>query len=140
MKTYLFRTTVWLCAALCLLTFGFTAVRADDSAPSSQMTVKPTGKVEGTVVDLESGKALANALICIEGCRKAAMTNQYGKFYLEEVPVGPCCMKVSKRGYQKVKSDIDVLDGQSTKITVKLQTETNSAEESPQTSQIYQQS
>ena len=96
------------------------------------------GSVEGTIVDLESGQALTNVLVCIEGCKKAAMTNQYGRFFLDEVPTGICCMKVSKRGYQKVKSDIIIQDGELTKITVKLQTEENAVAKPPEQSHVVQ--
>ena len=138
MKTTQTRTVVWLCAALCLVAFGFAIAKTNEPVPNPESEISMTGKVEGTILDLETGKALTNALVCIEGCKNAAMTNQYGRFFLEDVPTGICCMKVSKRGYQKVKSDIIIQDGELTKITVKLQTEENAVAKPPEQSYVVQ--
>jgi hypothetical protein len=81
-------------------------------------------KIEGVVKDLETGKALTNVLVCVEGCKKSAMTNDSGKFFLDEVPVGTCCMKVSKRGYQVLQANIDVKDGTKNEFKVQLKAET----------------
>ena len=80
-------------------------------------------KIEGVVKDLETGKVLKNVLVRVEGCKNAAMTNDSGKFFLNEVPVGTCCMKVSKRGYQDLKTDIEVTGEGKNKLTVQLQAE-----------------
>ncbi len=138
MKTTQIHSMAWLCAALCLLTMSFAYAQSDGLVSGSETETRLNGTVEGTVVDFESGKALTNVLVFIEGCKKAAMTNQYGKFYLEEVPTGICAMKVSKRGYQKVKNDVIIQDGELTKITVKLQAEINAATKTPPSSQIVQ--
>jgi len=122
MKTTQIRSITWLCVALCLLTFSLAVAKTNPITPNPETELTLNGTVEGTIVDLESGKALTNVLVRIEGCKKAAMTNQYGGFFLEEVPTGVCCMKVSKRGYQKVQNDIIIQDGALTKFTIKLQT------------------
>lgn len=138
MKTSQIRTIAWLCALLCMLSFGLAIARSNETGPAPETKAALTGKVEGTVVDLESGKALTNVLVCIEGCKRAAMTNQYGKFYLDDVPTGICCMKVTKRGYQKVKNDVIIQDGELTKISVKLQSEENAVIKQPESSHIVQ--
>lgn len=78
-------------------------------------------KVEGTVKDLDSGKVLKNCLVCIKGCKKSAMTNSTGKFYLEDVPVGTCCMRITKRGYQTLQSDIEIAEDKRISLKVNLE-------------------
>lgn len=100
-------------ACLTLTTLGFAAT------PEVEEVI--TTKVEGIVKDLDTGKVLKNALVCIKGCKNSAMTNATGKFYLEEVPVGTCCMRITKRGYQTLQSDIEIKEGKKLSLKVNLE-------------------
>ena len=79
-------------------------------------------KVEGVVKDLDSGKVIKNALITVEGCKKSAMTNSAGKFYLD-IPAGTANMQITKRGYQTLQSEISLTTEKKTSLKISLEAE-----------------
>ncbi len=111
--------TKWVAGALILVMALLVSVTVAATPTAGDQTAFT--KVEGIVKDLETGKVLKNVLVQFEGCKNAAMTNESGKFFLNEVPVGSCCMKVSKRGYQALKTDIEINEEGANQLTVQIQ-------------------
>ncbi|MBN2288981.1 MAG: TonB-dependent receptor [Candidatus Glassbacteria bacterium] len=61
-----------------------------------------TGKVEGEVVDKETGRPLAGAQVVIEGTRLGNITNADGYYFILNVPPGRRDITFSFTGYQQV--------------------------------------
>jgi uncharacterized membrane protein len=94
------------------------------ATPGNAAATNPaaTVKVEGVVKDLDTGKVIKNALITVEGSQKSAMTNSAGKFYLD-VPAGTAEMQIIKRGYQTLKSEVEISGGKKNSLKVSLEPE-----------------
>lgn len=91
------------------------------NAASTEAVV--TAKVEGVVKDLDSGKVIKNALVTVTGCKKSAMTNSAGKFYLEDVPANSTNLQVTKRGYQTLHGEIELTGEKKLSLKIKLEAE-----------------
>jgi len=61
-----------------------------------------TGKVTGTVIDDETGKALLGANIQVEGTYRGTSSDESGYFVILNVPPGVQTLKVSMIGYAGV--------------------------------------
>ncbi len=122
MKTTALKTVAILVIAMLLLpvTSAFARNKTGEPETAEVVSIKSTGRVDGIVKDLNTGKPIKNAVICIEGCKTGAMTNDRGKFFMREVPCGSCTLKVAKAGYTVVENAVVVKDGERTLITVKL--------------------
>ena len=107
--------------AVCLIAFtsSLFAAQPESNADAGAACCK----IEGVVKDLETGNIVKNALITVEGHNKSAMTNSAGKFYLENVPTGSRVMKVTKRGYQTLQSNVDLNGGKKISVKVSLEGE-----------------
>ncbi|MGD2135093.1 MAG: carboxypeptidase regulatory-like domain-containing protein [Gemmatimonadales bacterium] len=71
-----------------------------------------TGKVQGTVLD-PTGQPVANAQVFIEGTSFAALTNEDGFYFFNNVPAGTYSMRAQFIGYQPAQvTDVRVLAGQ----------------------------
>ncbi len=76
-----------------------------------------TGKIEGTVRDMDTGAPLAGCQVVIDGTRLGNVTNQDGYFFILNTPPGRRGITFSYTGYQKTTvSNVLILAGQT--ITV----------------------
>ncbi|MBN1782167.1 carboxypeptidase-like regulatory domain-containing protein [bacterium] len=108
-------------AAMALtVTAGFARNKQAEPTTMEVVSVKTTGRIEGVVKDVETGKPIKNAVICVEGCKVGAMTNERGKFFLKNVPCGSCTLKVSKAGYELAENVLLVKDGKRATLSVTL--------------------
>ena len=82
--------------------------------------VKNLGNLEGVIKDVETGKPLQNVYVSVDGCNTAAMTNDSGKFFINEIPAGECVIKVSKKGYNAFEGTITVEKKNRNTLTIKL--------------------
>ncbi len=57
--------------------------------------------IEGTVIDLDTGAAVAGVNIHIEGTRFGAATDDEGRFFVENLPAGEYNLKITAQGYEK---------------------------------------
>lgn len=74
-----------------------------------------TGKIRGTVKDMETGDPLIGANIVIQGTMMGAATDENGEFIILNVPVGKYNLVATYLGYQKVTvTDVIVNEGLTT--------------------------
>ena len=122
MKTQTTKLAAILVIAMLVLTASVSFARNRQNEPNTMevVSVKTTGLVEGVVKDAD-GKPIKNAVICIEGCKTGAMTNERGKFFLRNVPCGACTLKVTKAGFEIAENALLVKDGKRTTVKVVMQ-------------------
>lgn len=88
-----------------------------------------TGKVVGTVTDIESGDALIGANVIIEGTSFGAATNENGDYIILNVPPGTYSIKARYIGYQEViVRNIKVSSNLTTEANFELPAETYETE------------
>lgn len=67
-----------------------------------------TGNIAGKVMDKDSGSALSNVMVKIQGTSLVTFTKDNGTFYLKGIPVGKNVISVSILGYKKYVKEIKV--------------------------------
>ena len=80
----------------------------------------PTGKVEGYILDSQTGDALPGANIVIEGTGYGAASDMYGKFLITQVPVGSYKLSVVYMGYENKVVDIEINEDETTIQVINL--------------------
>lgn len=80
-----------------------------------------TGKIAGTVKDIQSGEGLPGVNVLVEGTALGAVTNVEGFYSIINVPPGTVTLKFSCLGYQvRTMSGIRVSVGLTSKVDAKL--------------------
>ncbi|MCS7077129.1 MAG: carboxypeptidase-like regulatory domain-containing protein [Bacteroidia bacterium] len=71
--------------------------------------------IRGTVVEYETNEPIAGAKVYIPGTAFSSMTDNEGKYEIQDIPPGDYELVVTKQGYldkktptQKVKKDVDI--------------------------------
>ena len=59
-----------------------------------------TGKIYGKITDDEDGSSLAGANVTLKGTNFGAATDQYGNYYITNVPPGIYTLEASMLGYR----------------------------------------
>ena len=77
-----------------------------------------THKLEGKVVNAQSGEALNNAEVHILGKKVKAETGKEGMFSFEKLPAGSHTIKVKEEGYKKLKDKVKL--NSDTRIVIQL--------------------
>jgi TonB-dependent receptor len=90
---------------------------------SSAAIAQQTGIVTGQVVDSSTGKYLEGAEINISGTEIRTTTERDGRFSLRNVPAGPQKITVNYPGLDTNESVVEVKDGQSVDLRIKLTTQ-----------------
>ena len=85
-----------------------------------------TGRVEGRVVTAEAGAPLADATVGVNGSARprGTVTNAEGRFVITNLPVGRTTLKVRHVGYVTTTRTVQVRAGQTTRLTVELESAT----------------
>ncbi len=83
----------------------------------------PSSSVEGMVVDAKTDKPIANAMVKVSGSDPLTTVSD-GSFKDDEVPSGLSVIQASKAGYKSNKVTEDLIAGETTKVTIKLEPET----------------
>jgi hypothetical protein len=99
-----------LCAALVCAVFACT-LTARAAQPALQ----------GTVIDAESGTAVAGAMVSVVGRTESANTDAKGGFAFTSLPSGSYRLRVSHDGYQPAVTDTIVVDPNGASVTISLQ-------------------
>ncbi|MGH7542861.1 MAG: TonB-dependent receptor, partial [Gemmatimonadota bacterium] len=86
------------------------------------------GKVTGTVIDLDTGQALAGAQVIIEGTNVGNVSNPDGYYFITHVPVGIQRISSQYLGYATVTHEERILAGQTSTIDFGLPSELLQAE------------
>ena len=82
----------------------------------------PTGRVEGRVVTAETGGALADATVGIDGSNRpqGTVTDADGRFVLTNLPPGRTTLQVRHVGYVTTTRTVQVRAGQAARLTIEL--------------------
>lgn len=81
----------FLLVALVALAFGTTA---------GTVSAQTTGGVTGMVTDRDTGQPLPDALVSIEGTRLGDRTDENGRFFIDDVPMGVHTVTARVAGYR----------------------------------------
>jgi hypothetical protein len=87
-----------------------------------------TGKVIGTVTDLDTGQPLVGAQVVVEGTNLGNVTNEDGYFFINNVPVGIQNLTAQYLGYQTTTNQQRILAGQTMTLDFQLSSEVVQAE------------
>ena len=83
--------------------------------------VAQTGRITGTVTDAKTGNRLIGTLVAIENNRVTGLTNGQGVFRLDNVPVGPHQVTVSRLGYGTLTLPVTVNAGEAAQLEFKME-------------------
>jgi len=86
-------------------------------------TSAQTGTITGTVVDAESGNALAGVNVGLEETSIGMATGNDGQFVLDDVPVGAYTLRASFVGYAAAERTVRVRGGETTRLRIQLSEE-----------------
>jgi TonB-dependent receptor len=86
----------------------------------SILVAAPTGKIEGYVLDSQTGDALPGANVVIEGTGFGTASDLNGKFSLPQVPVGNYQLSVTYMGYEDKVVSIEVSEGETTTQVINM--------------------
>ena len=78
--------------------------------------VAQTGRITGTVTDAKTGNRLIGTLVAIENNRVTGLSNAQGVFRLDNVPVGPHQVTVSRLGYGNLTLSVTVNAGEAAQV------------------------
>src|SRR5262245_29565176 len=70
-----------------------------------------TGTISGTVVDVQSGRPLASAVVTVAGSRWSAMTGVEGRFVISGVTPGTYAARAALIGYGPQEQTVTVTAG-----------------------------
>ncbi|HUP19884.1 MAG TPA: TonB-dependent receptor [Gemmatimonadota bacterium] len=82
-----------------------------------------TGKVIGTVTDVDTGQPLVGAQVVVEGTNLGNVTNEDGYYFINNVPVGVQGIVAQYLGYQTTAQEYRVLAGQTMTVDFRLASE-----------------
>jgi len=102
-------------------------------------TAAQTGRVEGTVVNMQTGAPVLEARVIIEGTRFFALTDRQGHYAILDVPVGMHNIRVEAVGFEHrvhlnhrvLEHDRRALDVQPTRVDLELRPLRRSPEDRP---------
>lgn len=86
----------------------------------SPVAPQDLGAVEGLVVDAQSGRAIADAAILLDGLSLHTKSGADGHFLLTGVPVGSVLLRVEAGGYARVVEEIRVIGEETVQLQVQL--------------------
>ncbi len=89
-----------------------------------------TGSVMGVVIEIETKQSIPGVHIAVEGLKRGAVTNEEGRFTIEELKPGSYLLHVTFLGFSKQKLLANVIGGQITTLeTILLEEEVYSLDE-----------
>ena len=98
---------------ICLLVLG--------SGPPAAAEAQTTGTIAGTVVAVETGQPVPNAVVLVDGESLAAVTNAVGRFEIAGAPAGAVGLTVQAAGYLELRvADVQVVAGAAAAVTIEL--------------------
>jgi hypothetical protein len=102
-------TPAWLVA---------TALLAWTSRAAAQPLSEATGRIEGRMVEARTGTPLVAALLQVVSTRQRALSDDQGRFVIDDVPAGPQTLVVSAVGFGLVRQDVTVVAHQTNEVTI----------------------
>ena len=92
-------------------------------APTPKVTAQPASpaSISGTIVEKDTGRPLAEAMVRIEGVESGAVTDADGRFVLRNVTPGRHTLVVSSISFETLRvRDLMVKAGQNTQLKLAL--------------------
>jgi hypothetical protein len=96
---------------------------ADATVPAtkSKLLIDEKSIITGTVIEESSGKTLPGVLVVIKGTNLSTITDSQGRFYFRKLDAGKYNLEFSFVSFStKIVSDVDVVDKETTSLTVSL--------------------
>ena len=87
---------------LMMLPFSLIQAKLTDASSSAGDDLKNTGKIYGTITDVETGLPLAGANVVLEGTNRGTATDDNGNYFILNVKPGEYDLNVSMMGYGSV--------------------------------------
>ncbi|MGH2395126.1 MAG: carboxypeptidase-like regulatory domain-containing protein, partial [Candidatus Limnocylindria bacterium] len=81
---------------------------------------QPTGAVSGAVTDTRTGGPLVGVQVSIGGSGLGVLTNEQGRYTIENVPAGQVTVVVESLGFANVERAVTVASGQTVTVDVQL--------------------
>ncbi|MFN2433568.1 MAG: carboxypeptidase-like regulatory domain-containing protein, partial [Gemmatimonadota bacterium] len=81
------------------------------------------GKVEGTVIDEDTGQPLPGAQVSVQGTLLGNISDDNGYYFINNVPLGDQTITAAFLGYQSESGEYVILSGQTTTADFALSTE-----------------
>jgi iron complex outermembrane receptor protein len=78
------------------------------------------GSLNGTITD-ENGMPISGATVKIEGLKKGAITDEDGKFVIDNVPAGNYKVVLSFVGFESLSQSVAVQGGKASQLNLKMQ-------------------
>ena len=98
------------------------ALRGEVEGQGAAVQVPQTGTVAGIVVARESGQAVADATVTIEGTVRVSVTNAVGRFRVDDVPAGQVILVVRAAGFLELRvPDLQVQADEMVPLRVELE-------------------
>ena len=82
-----------------------------------------TGTIKGVIIDKDSKEEIIGATVMLAGTSTGAVTDIFGNFKLDKIPVGKQKIVITFIGYQKQELELEVKTNQITSLNVDLQYE-----------------
>jgi len=86
-------------------------------------SAQETGRVVGEVVEVDSGRPVAQASVFIEGALRNTITDDDGRFVLTGVAPGTRAVVAERLGFATARTEVEVRAGDATPVTLRLRTE-----------------
>ncbi len=103
---------------LLFLTFALCAASASAAAQDVALAPSAPGRIRGQVVEVRTGAPLAAVLVQIESTRQRAVSDEDGRFVIEDVPSGKQSFVVSVVGFGLVRRVVEVIAGDTTELMI----------------------
>jgi hypothetical protein len=87
---------------------------------SAGVEAQATGALRGRVVDAETGNAVVDATVILEGAERSALTDPTGAFGIENVPAGAYALRVVHLAYGEFSQQVRIEPGQDLGLRIRL--------------------
>jgi TonB-dependent starch-binding outer membrane protein SusC len=89
----------------------------------AQVEAQQPGQISGTITAQESGAPLPSVQVVIAGTGLGTLTNQQGRFTIQNVPAGSHQLRAERLGYGTVTQDVTVTAGETTSLDFQMRRE-----------------
>ena len=97
------------------------SLAAPCSGAAGQAGARASGTIAGTVVAVETGQPVLDAVVLVDGEGLAAVTNAVGRFEIAGAPAGSAALTVQAPGYLELQVPaVQVAAGAATMVTIEL--------------------
>lgn len=100
-----------LCSAAIGVFFGL---------PGSRVAAQETGRIQGQIVDEDSGRPIPSAQVFVPGTSIGGLSNEAGRFLLLNVPAGEVTIRAELIGYEAAEQTVTVRAAELTQVDLTL--------------------